>query len=300
MNWEESINEFKFYLTLERSLSSNTVENYVRDLTKTSKYFENKNINPNKINSNQLVVFIKKQSKKGFKPRSLARLISSIKSYYKFLLLENLIKQNPAELLESPKIGLKLPDTLSVNEIDKIINTIDLSSTSGERDKAIIETLYGSGLRVSEIINLLISNINFNEEFVKIDGKGSKERLVPLSKSSKKSILIYKDRIRIHQTIIPGNEDYLFLNNRGSKLSRVSIFNLVKKLTEQSGIKKNISPHTFRHSFATHMLEGGAGLRAIQQLLGHENITTTEIYTHLDMGYLQSVMFHHPRYKNKM
>lgn len=299
MNWEQSINEFKFYLILERSLSSNTVESYLRDLKKISTYFIKKKLPPNKITSNLLINFIKYQSKKGLKPRSLARLVSSIKGFYKYLLLENIITDNPAELLESPKIGLTLPDTLSVNEINLIIQTIDLSHSSGERDRAIIETLYGSGLRVSELVNLLISNIDIKNEFIKIEGKGSKERLVPLSKSSIKCILIYKEKVRIHQTIFTGNEDYLFLNSRGSKLSRITIFNLVKNLAEKSGIKKSISPHTFRHSFATHMLEGGAGLRAIQQLLGHESITTTEIYTHLDVEYLKSIMFNHPRYKKK-
>ena len=300
MNWEQYINEFKFYLTLERSLSLNTVENYVRDLKKTSTYFVKKKLEPNKLTGTLLIKFIKHQSKKGLKPRSLARLISSIKGFYKYLLLENIIIDNPAELLESPKIGLTLPDTLSINEINLILKNIDLSHYSGERDRAIIETLYGSGLRVSELINLLISNINIKNEFIKVEGKGGKERLVPLSKSSIKCILIYKEKIRIHQTIFPGNEDYLFLNNRGSKLSRVTIFNLVKNLAEKSGINKKISPHTFRHSFATHMIEGGAGLRAIQQLLGHKSITTTEIYTHLDVEYLKSVIFNHPRYKKKI
>jgi integrase/recombinase XerD len=302
MQWTSYIKGFKSFLSLEKSLSANSVEAYLRDINKLVEYLELNNLdfNAEDINYGHLKEFISWINKIGLGANSQARIISGIKAFYKYLLIEDLITKNPTELLESPKIGRKLPDVLSINEVNKIISAIDLSREGGERNKAMIETLYGCGLRVTELINLKISNIYFNEGFIRIVGKGDKERLAPIGQIALKQINIYLDTIRVHQTIVAGNEDILFLNKRGSKLSRVMIFMIIKELAERCGIKKKISPHTFRHSFATHLVDGGADLRAIQEMLGHESITTTEIYTHLDRAYLQSaIQQHHPRYKNK-
>lgn len=232
--------------------------------------------------------------------RSQARIISGIKQFYAFLLLENVITSDPSELLEQPKIGRKLPEVLSIEEIDALIQAVDLSKTEGHRNRAILETLYSCGLRVSELINLKFSEIYFDEGFIRVVGKGNKERLVPVSPQVRKEISLYNDHIRRHQEIQKGNEGYVFLNRRGAKLTRVMIFTIIKQLAESIGLQKNISPHTFRHSFATHLIEGGANLRAIQEMLGHESITTTEIYTHLDQRYLrEAILSYHPRNAEK-
>jgi integrase/recombinase XerD len=228
--------------------------------------------------------------------RTQARVVSGIKGFYKYLLLENVMNTDPTTLLEAPKLGRKLPDTLNLDEINKIIDAIDLSSPEGQRNKAMLETLYSCGLRVSELVNLKISHLYFNDEFIKVTGKGDKERLVPIGSVAIKQINIYKDQIRCHLKIKKDQEDFLFLNRRGAKLSRVMVFTIIKQLAIKIGLKKHISPHTFRHSFATHLIEGGADLRAVQEMLGHESITTTEIYTHLDREYLRSAIIQfHPR-----
>ena len=252
----------------------------------------------NELELKTLQKFIHWINELGLSEFSQARIVSGIKAFYKYLLMEDLTTSNPSELLEAPKLKRKLPDTLSINEIEKIIDSIDLSKPSGERDKAIIETLYSCGLRVSELTNLKISNIYFDASFIRVIGKGDKERLVPLGSKAIKQIEIYMHQVRNHIAIKKGNEDFVFLNNKGTKLSRIMIFMLIKKLAAQVGIQKNISPHTFRHSFATHLVEGGADLRALQEMLWHESITTTEIYTHLDRSYLrQTLMAYHPRFK---
>jgi integrase/recombinase XerD len=298
MNWDTYIKGFKTYLQFEKSLSSNSIEAYINDVQKFIQYLNSLNLklSPLNIDLKHLQNFIKWINELGMSACTQARMISGIKAFYKYLLLENLISKNPTELLESPKIGRKLPDTLNVYEIDQIIGAIDLSKPEGERNKAILETLYGCGLRVSELINLKISNLFFNDNFIKIVGKGNKERLVPIGSIAVKQINIYIRQVRIHINIKKGNEDIVFLNRRGSKLSRNMIFIIVKNLAEKIGLKKNISPHTFRHSFATHLIEGGADLRAVQEMLGHESITTTEIYTHLDREFLRDTIIQfHPR-----
>jgi len=255
-------------------------------------------ISPEQVKLKDLQDFLKWINELGLSASSQARIVSGIKSFFKYLLLEDIIKDSPAELLESPKIGRKLPDTLEVEEINRLIDAIDLSTPEGVRNKAMLETLYGCGLRVSELINLKISNLYFNDGFLKVTGKGDKERLVPIGSQAIKYIKIYLENIRIHLEVKKGSEDILFLNNRGKGLSRVMVFLIIKNLAEKIGLKKNISPHTFRHSFATHLIEGGADLRAIQEMLGHESITTTEIYTHLDREYLRiSILRFHPRSK---
>lgn len=286
--------EYHLYLKLEKSLSSNTVEAYELDLIKLKSYFSDLHINIEEASYELLRDFIIEISSLGIHPRSQARILSSIKSFYRFLIYKNKRDDDPTELLESPKIGLRLPEVLSLNEIDKIIAAIDLSKPEGQRNKAIVETLYGSGLRVSELINLQISRMYLAEGYMLIEGKGSKQRLVPLSPQSIQQIELWKIDRNLMQ-IKKGNEDYLFLNRRGAKLTRAMIFTIVKDLTAIAGIKKNVSPHTFRHSFATHLLENGANLRAIQQLLGHESITTTELYTHIDVVFLrETIMQFHP------
>jgi integrase/recombinase XerD len=232
----------------------------------------------------------------GISARSQARIISGLRNFFFYLILEDEIESDPSELLDLPKIGKKLPEVLSIEEIDELKNAIDMSKAEGHRNRAIIETLYSCGLRVSELVNLQITNIYFEEGFIRVIGKGNKERLVPLSQSVEKEIKIYRNEVRVHQDIKPGNEDYLYLNRRGAKLTRVMIFTIIKQLAEEIGLKKNISPHTFRHSFATHLVEGGANLRAIQEMLGHESINTTEIYTHLSNELLkEAIISYHPR-----
>ena len=298
MSWKSSIDDFKYYLKVERSLSENSVLAYIRDVSKLRSFSENKNICEINVTKDDIVEFINEIKKNGISARSQARIISSLKSFYNFLALEDLIDVNPIELIESPKIGLKLPDTLSIIEIDKLISAIDLSTKHGERNRAIIEMLYSCGLRVSELINLKLSNVNFKNSYIKVIGKGNKERLAPIGSKALKYMDIYINEIRNHQSIENGHEDYVFINNRGTKLSRVMIFLIIQKLKQKIGLSKKISPHTFRHSFATHLIEGGANLRAVQEMLGHESITTTEIYTHLDSDYLRSnIIEFHPRNK---
>ena len=296
MSWENSIKEFKYYLKVERSLADNSVNAYIRDIRKLADFGSKIKVNELNISVNEIREFIADLNSKKISARSQARIISGIKAFFKYLIIEDYITNDPTMLIENPKIGLKLPEVLSVDEIELIISSIDLSSKQGERNRAILETLYSCGLRVTELINLKISNINFKEGYLKVIGKGDKERLTPIGSNALKYILIYVNEVRIHQKISKNQEDFVFLNNRGSKLSRVMIFTLIKKIVDKVGIKKKVSPHTFRHSFATHLIEGGADLRAVQEMLGHESITTTEIYTHLDRDYLRSnIMQFHPR-----
>ena len=296
MSWKQSIKEFKSYLRIERSLSDNTIDSYLRDIQKLANFSEEKDLNELQITKTEVKEFISEINKEGISARSQSRIISGIKAFYKYLILEDYLKVNPTELIESPKIGMKLPDTLSIEEIDSLISAIDLSHPQGERNRAILEVLYSCGLRVSELTNLKLSNIRFKEGYLKVLGKGNKERFAPIGSSAIKFLNIYLNEIRNHQDIKKGSEDIVFLNRRGNKLTRVMIFTIIKQLAEKIGMKKKISPHTFRHSFATHLIEGGADLRAIQEMLGHESITTTEIYTHLDREYLrEAIMQFHPR-----
>ena len=296
MSWKTSIKEFKTYLKIERSLSDNTIDSYIRDVKKLAFFGEKINKNELKINKSDIKDFIKEINEDKISARTQSRIISGIKAFYKYLILEDYIKINPTELIESPKIGMKLPDTLSVSEIDSLLSAIDFSHPQGHRNRAILEVLYSCGLRVSELVNLKLSNIRFNEGYVKVLGKGNKERYAPIGSSALKYLKIYLKEVRIHQNIKKDSEDIVFLNRRGKKLTRVMIFTIIKQLAEKIGLKKKISPHTFRHSFATHLIEGGADLRAIQEMLGHESITTTEIYTHLDREFLRdAIMTFHPR-----
>ena len=296
MSWEKSIKEFKSYLKIERSLSDNTIESYLRDVRKLSGFSQEKNLNELQITKTEVKEFIAVINKERISARSQSRIISGIKAFYKYLILEDYLTVNPTELIESPKIGLKLPDTLSVSEIDSLISAIDLSHPQGERNRAILEVLYSCGLRVSELTHLKLSNIRFKEGYVKVVGKGNKERFAPIGGVAIKFLKIYLNEIRTHQDIKKGSEDIVFLNRRGKQLTRVMIFTIIKDLATKIGMKKKISPHTFRHSFATHLIEGGADLRAIQEMLGHESITTTEIYTHLDREFLrESIIQFHPR-----
>ena len=298
MSWQSYINGFKSFLQLERSLSGNSVEAYEHDVEKLRQFIEAKQIStgPEKITTQHLKDFIEWINKAGIGANSQGRILSGIKAFYKYLLLENVVTDNPALLIEAPKLGRKLPDVLSVEEVNTIINSVDLSKPEGERNKAILETLYSSGLRVSELVNLKISAMFLNDGLLKITGKGNKERLVPIGSAAVKQIKTYLDTTRTHLKIKPGSEDIAFLNRRGNKITRVMIFIVIKNQLKVCGIKKHVSPHTFRHSFATHLIEGGADLRAVQEMLGHESITTTEIYTHLDRDYLRSnIMQFHPR-----
>ena len=296
MSWESSIKGFKSYLQIERSLSDNSVQAYIRDIKKFANYAIPLKLNELKIQRENISDFLAELKDDGIAARSQARIISGIKAFYKYLIIEDYIKYDPTELIESPKVGFKLPDTLSLIEIDKLISAVDLSNKQGERNRAILETLYSCGLRVSELTNLKLSNIYFNEGYLKVIGKGDKERLAPIGGRALKYLTTYINEVRYHQTIKKGQEDFVFLNNRGAGLTRVMIFLIIQKLAAEIGLKKKISPHTFRHSFATHLIEGGADLRAVQEMLGHESITTTEIYTHLDKDYLRSnIIQFHPR-----
>jgi integrase/recombinase XerD len=302
MNWQPYINGFKAYLKLERSLSENSIEAYMHDIVKLTQFLSINDIqkSPMEIELKTLQQFVKWIHELGMTDYSQARIISGIKAFYKYMLMEDLMDKNPAELLEAPKLKRQLPDTLSIDEIEKILNSIDLSKQEGVRNRAILETLYSCGLRVTELVNLKISQIYFDEHFVRIIGKGDKERIVPIGSHALKHISIYREQIRVHLNIKKGNDDVLFLNRNGSKLSRVMIFLIIKNIVSLAGINKIISPHTFRHSFATHLVEGGADLRAVQEMLGHESITTTEIYTHLDRSFLrQTLVQFHPRFKHK-
>lgn len=298
---KDLFNGFKSYLKLEKSLSPNSVEAYLRDIDKLfqfeAAYGQKKVAGFNLTDLQQFIFWV---ADLGMSPTSQARIISGIKAFYKFLMLEEEITTDPSTLLETPKIGRKLPDTLSIPDIDNIVAQIDLSTNEGQRNKAIIETLYSCGLRVSELIGLKITNLYFNEGFVKVLGKGNKERYVPIGSKAIKEIELYHQHYRNHLKIKQGHEDFVFLNRRGAQLTRVMIFTIIKNLCVRAGINKSVSPHTFRHSFATHLLEGGADLRAIQEMLGHESITTTEIYTHLDRDYLRSeILEFHPRNKKR-
>jgi len=297
MNWNRYIKDYQSYLRIERGLSKNTIENYGFDIERLCLFLESNKIevSPLKITDETIQQFIYQVSKE-LNPRSQARIISGLKSFFSYLIFEDYRNDNPLELIESPKTGRKLPDTLAVQEIDALIAAIDLSSNEGERNRAMLETLYGCGLRVSELVSLKISDLFFDEGFIKIIGKGNKERFVPIGKLIQKYIQIYQNEIRSSLTIKKGCEDTLFLNRRGNQLTRAMIFTIIKDLAVKIGLKKNISPHTLRHSFATHLLENGADLRSIQLMLGHESITTTEIYVHLDRSFLKEVMHSfHPR-----
>ena len=297
--WEYEIIEYQNHLKLERSLSDNSIEAYLNDIKKLTDFLKfrgNYSLKYSEVDTDIINDFIEYLYKLGISSYTQARIISGIKSFFNYLVYEEKILANPTELLESPKLNKKLPDTLNINEIDKILNSIDLSTYEGTRNRAIIETLYSCGLRVSELINITIQNLYLDVGFIKVIGKGSKERLVPIGSSAIKHINIYLKNYRKSFKAISGNEGFLFLNRRGKKLSRNMIFIIVKQLSIKNNIEKNISPHTFRHSFATHLIEGGADLRAVQDMLGHESITTTEIYTHLNKEYLREVVKkYHPR-----
>ncbi|MDT0691780.1 site-specific tyrosine recombinase XerD [Salegentibacter sp. F188] len=297
MKWENALKDYCHYLRIERGLSANSIENYSLDILKLIKFLEANNIriSPLHISEETLQQFVY-ETAKTLNARSQARIISGLRGFFNFLIFEDYRKDNPLDLVESPKIGRKLPETISTEEIDEIIAAIDLSKNEGERNRAIIETLYGCGLRVSELIDLKISGLFFEEGFIKVTGKGDKQRFVPISEYTRKYISIYRNEVRVHQEVEKSSSDTLFLNRRGKKLTRAMIFTIVRRLAEKAGIHKKISPHTFRHSFATHLLENGADLRAIQQMMGHESITTTEIYMHVDRSHLRQVMEEfHPR-----
>lgn len=298
--WEPYKKGFKAWLQLEKSLAENSVEAYLRDIDKLTDYLQavNKLVNPQQLELKDLEQFIQWIGELGMTVTSQSRIISGLRSFYTYCYMEQIVTTNPTTLLETPKQKRVLPDTLSFEEIESIIAQIDLSKPEGGRNKAILETLYSCGLRVSELVNLRISNLHLDVGFIRVTGKGDKERLVPIGSDAIKYINIYRKDIRIHIAIKPGQEDMLFLNRRGSKLTRVMIFLMLKDLAKKAGISKTISPHTFRHSFATHLVEGGADLRAVQEMLGHESITTTEIYTHLDREYLRSTLHqYHPAFK---
>lgn len=298
LNWNIYIKQFGQYLKLERSLSQNSIDAYLRDVEKLQQFIElsGSKATPIKITTKELQKFIHYINELGMSAYSQARILSGVKAFFKYLEFEELIDSSPAALLEGPKIGRKLPDTLEYHDIEKLLDAIDLSSSEGARNRAMLEILYSSGLRVSELVELRLSNVYFDIGFLRVLGKGNKERLVPIGKDAMKYLKIYLEEIRVHTPIQKGFENYAFLNRRGRKLTRVMIFLVIKGLAEKIGLKKTISPHTFRHSFATHLIEGGADLRAVQEMLGHASITTTEIYTHLDRDYLRQVIQEfHPR-----
>ena len=300
--WEAYKKGFKAYMQLERSLSDNSVEAYLRDIEKLTSFLlaSEQKKTPAELDLKTLQQFIKWIGELGMTPSSQARTISGIKGFYKYCLIEDIVTIDPTALLEAPKLKRSLPDILSFAEIEKIIGEIDQSKPEGGRNKAMLETLYSCGLRVSELINLQISCLYFDDGFVRVIGKGDKERLVPIGSEAIKYIQLYKDNSRVHVSLQKGSDDILFVNKRGGKLSRIMIFYIIKDLAKKAGINKNISPHTFRHSFATHLVEGGADLRAVQEMLGHESITTTEIYTHLDRDFLRSTLQQfHPAFQKK-
>ncbi len=299
MSWDFTIREFKNYLRLEKSLSENSIEAYLRDVHQFESFLlitdSDKPIK--QVETKDIQKFLVYINELGMSERSQARIISGLKAYFKYLILDDIIEMNPSDFIESPKLGRKLPVVLSIQEIDDLQNAIDLSSNEGHRNKAIIETLYSCGLRVSELINLELTNLHFEDGFIKVIGKGNKERLVPISKKAISEINFYLNDYRNHMNNIDKtSENIVFLNRRGNRLTRVMIFTIVKRLAEKLGMIKNISPHTFRHSFATHLVEGGADLRVVQEMLGHESILTTEIYTHIDREFLkETIMMYHPR-----
>lgn len=296
--WQSYLKGFKSYLKLERSLSGNSIDAYLSDIDKLIQYFQSQQLAPSlpQITSDDLKTFLSWINELGMVASTQARIISGLKAFFTYLMLEEVIDRNPTELIEAPRSSRKLPDTLNIHEINALIDAIDMSTPEGMRNKGIMEVLYGCGLRVTELTELRISNLYPQIEFIKVIGKGNKERLVPIGSVALKYIDLYLTSVRVHLNIKKGNEDYIFLNRFGAKLSRISIFNIIKVLAQVIGLKKNISPHTFRHSFATHLIEGGADLRAVQEMLGHSSITTTEIYTHLDRDYLREVITQfHPR-----
>jgi len=298
MTWPLAQKQFDGYLRLEKSLSGNSVEAYSRDVNKLRQYLELHQlpITPEHITPEHLRTFLTWLGELGLSATSQARTLSGIKAFYNFLIMEDLLQLDPTDTLEAPKTGRHLPDTLSYPEVEQLLAAVDLSTVEGTRNRALLEVLYSSGLRVSELTELRLSNVYVDQGFVRVVGKGSKERLVPIGRDALKHVGFYLSGVRAHLDVKPGDEDIVFLNRRGGKLSRVMIFNIIKALAEQAGIRKSISPHTFRHSFATHLIEGGADLRAVQEMLGHESITTTEIYTHLDRDYLKQVITEfHPR-----
>lgn len=298
VNWDLHIKGFGHYLKLERSLSENSIQAYVRDVEKLKQFMEGDHpkVSPLTLTTKHLQGFLQYINELGMSAYSQARILSGIKSFYKYLMFEELITKDPTELIEGPKIGRKLPDTLSYPEIENLLNAIDLSKPEGGRNRAMLEVLYSSGLRVSELVELKRTNVYFDIGFLRVIGKGNKERLVPIGRDAMKYLKIYLEEIRVHIPVQKGFEADVFLNKRGKRITRVSVFNMIKELAQRTGLKKTISPHTFRHSFATHLIEGGADLRAVQEMLGHESITTTEIYTHLDRDYLRQVITEfHPR-----
>lgn len=297
MKWNNALKDYQHYLKLERGLAENSIKNYLFDLKKLVAFLEENSIdqNPIQIQTTDLQQFVYEIAKE-VNARSQARIISGLRGFFSYLLFEDYRDDNPMDLIETPKIGRKLPDTLSEKEIDELIKAIDLSHPQGERNRAILETLYGCGLRVTELVNLKLSDLFFEEGFIKVTGKGNKQRFVPIGDTTKKYIQLYIDHVRVHQKTQAGHNDFLFLNRNGKQLTRAMIFEIIKRLSTSLGLKKKIGPHTFRHSFATHLLEGGADLRAIQLMLGHESITTTEVYVHVDRSHLTEVLNkYHPR-----
>lgn len=295
-NWERYIKDFVSYLKIEKGLAENSILAYQNDVDKLKEFAESSSKLPDQLSYDDLKQFLSTLFDLGLSARSQARIISGIKQFYGFLILENLTKVDPSEMLEQPKLGRKLPEVLTIEEIDDLLNAIDLSKNEGHRNRAMLETLYSCGLRVSELVGLRFSDLFFEEGFIRVIGKGNKERLVPVSPQVQKEIDIYQQHIRNHLNIQKGSENIVFLNRRGAQLTRVMVFTIIKNLAASIGLQKNISPHTFRHSFATHLIEGGANLRAIQEMLGHESITTTEIYTHLDQRFLRdAILSYHPR-----
>jgi integrase/recombinase XerD len=300
LSWLPYIKGFKSYLQLEKSLSQNSIEAYLRDVEKLTQFLvlEEKKISPKNISLKELEAFIVWLNEVGLEEQSQARIISGLKAFFNYLLLEDEIQSSPATFLQSPKLKRKLPDTLSFEEVVNVLESVNLSKPEGVRNRAILEVLYGCGLRVSELVNLQFSNLFFDVGFVRVTGKGDKERLVPIGSEAMKQLTLFSEQVRCHIPIAKGEEDYVFVNNRGKRISRVMVFLMIKQQAKMAGIEKAISPHTFRHSFATHLIEGGADLRAVQEMLGHASITTTEIYTHLDRDYLRSTLASfHPRYK---
>lgn len=299
MKWSSALKDYKHYLKIERGLAANSIDNYSLDIEKLMLFLEASDVtvSPEKISKEVVQKFIYEVAK-SVNPRSQARIISGLKSFFNYMVFEDYRSDNPMDLIDSPKIGRKLPDTLSEDEINELIGSIDLSKPEGERNRAMLETLYGCGLRVSELTGLRLSDLYFDEDFIKVTGKGDKQRFVPISTINKKYINIYRLEVRVHQKVQKEFEDILFLNRRGRQLTRAMIFTIIKQLADKTGLKKSISPHTFRHSFATHLLQNGADLRAIQQMLGHESITTTEVYMHVDRTHLADVLNnYHPRKK---
>ena len=299
-SWDQLIGNFRSYLKLEKSLSPNSVQAYLHDIGSFRDYLRRSypHLSYREVDLKHLRSFIAWINEQGISPRSQARVISGIRSFFRFLLGDDLIDKDPSALLESPRIGMRLPDVLSVQEIDRLLAAIDMSRKESQRNKAMLETLYSCGLRVSELVNLRLTDLHFQEEFIRVEGKGSKERLLPVSPKAMKEINLYMDDRKHQLNIHKAFENYLFLNRRGTRISRIAVFNIIKELAATINLKKKISPHTFRHSFATHLINGGADLRAVQEMLGHESIITTEIYTHLDREYLRdTIMQYHPRAK---